>query len=52
MQNMRSHLHALFIALSMPMFWLTINPTDLRCPLVLYLASIKLSLDDFSQEAH
>jgi hypothetical protein len=51
-RNMRTHLRALFIALGMPAFWLTINPADLKCPLVLYLAGIELSLDDFSQEAH
>jgi hypothetical protein len=49
---MRSHLCALFIALNIPAFWLTINPADLRCPLILCLAGIKLLLDDFSQEAH
>lgn len=50
-RNMRTHLRALFIALGMPAFWLTINPADLRCPLVLCLAGIELSLDDLSQEA-
>jgi hypothetical protein len=49
---MRTHLCALFIALGMPAFWLTINPAGLRSPLVLCLAGIELSLDDFSQEAH
>jgi hypothetical protein len=45
---MRTYLYALFIALGIPAFWLTINPADLKYPLVLYLAGIKLLLDDFS----
>jgi len=35
----------------MPAYWMTINPSDLKNPLVLILAGINLSSDDLSTEA-
>jgi hypothetical protein len=51
MRNMRSHMRALFVCLGMPAFWLTINPADLKNPLVLILAGVDLSCNDLTAEA-
>jgi hypothetical protein len=42
---------SLIVSDAMPGFWLTINPADLKNPLVLMLAGIDLSSDDLSAEA-
>ena len=47
---MRVHMRALFVSDGMPAFWLTINPADLRNPLVLKLA-VDISCDDLSAQA-
>ncbi len=44
-------MQALFICLGMAAFWMTINPANLRNPLVLILAGIDVSCDDLSAEA-
>jgi hypothetical protein len=38
MQSMRIHMQALFVSHGMPGFWMTINPADLKSPLVVTLA--------------
>ena len=50
-QNMRVHMRALFVSHGVPAFWMTINPADLKNPLVLKLAGVELSSDDLSPEA-
>src|SRR5271155_3937059 len=45
-QEMRLHIRALFIEFGPAAFWLTINPSDLRDPLVLKLAGITLPRTD------
>jgi hypothetical protein len=42
---------AITVAENVPAFWLTINPADLRNPLVLKLAGIDISCDDLSTQA-
>ena len=44
-QEMRLHLRALFIEYGLAAFWLTINPSDLRDPLVIKLAGVTIPLD-------
>ena len=44
-------MQALFVSLGMPAFWMTLNPADLKNPLVLILAGVDLSCDDLSAEA-
>jgi len=39
--EMRLHIRALFVEFGLPAFWLTINPSDLRDPLVVKLAGLK-----------
>jgi hypothetical protein len=34
MQSMRIHMQALFVSHGMPGFWMTINPADLKSPLI------------------
>ena len=43
--KMRSQIRGLIARYGMPAFWLTINPSDLRNPLVLMLAGTLLSED-------
>jgi hypothetical protein len=43
--RMRSEIRGLIVRYGMPAFWITINPSDLRHPLVLTLAGIELSGD-------
>jgi Helitron helicase-like domain at N-terminus/PIF1-like helicase len=44
-QEMRLQLRALFIEFGLAAFWLTINPSDLRDPLVIKLAGVVLPQD-------
>jgi PIF1-like helicase/Helitron helicase-like domain at N-terminus len=44
-QEMRLHLRGLFIEYGLAAFWLTINPSDLRDPLVLKLAGVTIPQD-------
>ena len=44
--RMRSEIRGLIVRLGMPAFWITINPSDLRSPLVINLAGVEYS-DDF-----
>jgi hypothetical protein len=46
--TLRSEIRGLIIRYGMPAFWLTINPSDLRNPLVLILAGIRYSADVFT----
>jgi hypothetical protein len=46
--RMRSEIRGLIIRFGMPAFWLTINPSDLRSPLVLVLAGVEYSEDILS----
>lgn len=39
----RAHLRGYFVAHEMPAYWMTINPADLKCPLVLHFAGIELT---------
>src|SRR5205809_449113 len=48
-QDMRLHIRALFIEFGPAAFWLTINPSDLRDPLVVKLAGITLPKDGFER---
>src|SRR5947209_12924914 len=48
-QNMRLHIRALFVEFGPAAFWLTINPSDLRDPLVVKLAGITLPQDGFER---
>ena len=41
------HLRGLFIEFGLAAFWLTINPSDLRDPLIVKLASVMLPQDAF-----
>ncbi|CZR52918.1 uncharacterized protein PAC_02795 [Phialocephala subalpina] len=43
--KMRSEIRGLIVRHGMPAFWMTINPSDLRNPLVLYLAGVEYSED-------
>jgi hypothetical protein len=51
MRTARVHMRALFVGHGMPGVWLTINPADLTCPIVVTLAGITLSSDELSTEA-
>ena len=42
---MRSEIRGLIVRWGMPAFWITINPSDLRNPLVLILAGIEIPAD-------
>ncbi len=44
-------LKALMVAYGMPIFWITINPADLRCPLIICLADVELELSSDIQSA-
>jgi hypothetical protein len=46
--RMRSEIRGLIVRFGMPAFWLTINPSDVRNPLVLLLAGVEYSEDIFS----
>jgi hypothetical protein len=48
-QDMRLHIRALFIEFGPAAFWLTLNPSDLRDPLVVKLAGITLPKDAFER---
>jgi hypothetical protein len=45
MQSMRLHMRGLFVSEGMPAFWITLNPSDLKSPLVLVLAGIEQTFD-------
>jgi Helitron helicase-like domain at N-terminus len=47
--DMRLHIRALFIEFGPPAFWLTINPSDLRDPLVIKLAGVTLPKNGFEK---
>lgn len=44
--RMRSEIRGLIVRHGMPAFWITINPSDLRNPLVLILAGVEFPVDD------
>ncbi len=44
-------LKTLMVANGMPVFWITINPADLRCSLVIRLAGVELKLSSEIQSA-
>jgi hypothetical protein len=46
--RMRSEIRGLIIRFGMPAFWITINPSDLRSPLVIILAGVEYSDDILS----
>ena len=46
--RMRSEIRGLIIRFGMPAFWITINPSDLRSPLVITLAGVEYSEDILS----
>src|SRR5271170_2755667 len=48
-QDMRLHIKGLFVEFGPAAFWLTINPSDLRDPLVAKLAGITLPQDRFER---
>jgi hypothetical protein len=50
-RDARIHMQACIVSEGMPGIWFTINPADLRNPLVLSLAGIVLSTKDLSPEA-
>lgn len=45
--RMRSEIRGLIVRYGMPAFWITINPSDLRHPLVLILAGVNIPGNDF-----
>jgi hypothetical protein len=45
--RMRSEIRGLIIRYGMPAFWITINPSDLRNPLVLILAVVNIPRNNF-----
>lgn len=45
--RMRSEIRGLIIRYGMPAFWITINPSDLRNPLVLILAGVEVPAHNF-----
>ena len=49
--DMRLHIRGLFIEFGPPAFWLTINPSDLRDPLVVKLAGVTLPTSNFQKAA-
>src|SRR5467141_1961478 len=51
MRKARVHMRALFLSGGMPGVWLTINPADLTCPIVVKLAGVTLPSDELSTEA-
>src|SRR6267378_4843118 len=51
MRAARVHMRALFVSHGMPGYWLTINPADLTCPIVVTLTGVTLSSDELSTEA-
>ena len=48
-EEMQLHIRVLFIEFGPAVFWLTINPSDLRDPLVVKLAGITLPKDAFER---
>ncbi|KAJ6125807.1 hypothetical protein N7471_010300 [Penicillium samsonianum] len=46
--RMRSEIRGLIVRFGMPAFWITINPSDLRSPLVIILAGVEYSDDILS----
>lgn len=46
--RMRSEIRGLIVRFGIPAFWITINPSDLRSPLVLVLAGVEYSEDVLS----
>jgi Helitron helicase-like domain at N-terminus len=50
MRAARVHMRALFVSDGVPGFWMTINPADLSCPMVVTLAGVTLSCDELSTE--
>ncbi len=47
----RLQMRALMITNGMPVLWITFNPSDLRCPIVLWLAGIRLPVSDNTASA-
>ncbi len=47
----RLRLKALMVANGMPVFWITFNSADLRCPLIIHLAGLELKLSSEIQSA-
>lgn len=47
----RLQLRALMITNGMPLLWITFNPSDLRCPIVLLLAKVSLPVSDGAASA-
>jgi hypothetical protein len=46
--KLRAEIRGQIIRYGMPAFWVTINPSDLRNPLVLILAGVEFSGDIFA----
>lgn len=46
--KLRAEIRGLILRYGMPAFWITINPSDLRNPLVLILAGVQYSGDIFA----
>ena len=51
MRAARVHMRALFVSDGVPGYWMTINPSDLSCPLVITLAGVTLTCDELSTQA-
>ncbi len=47
----RLRLKALMVANGIPVFWITFNSADLRCPLIIHLAGLELELSSEIQSA-
>lgn len=47
----RLQLRALMVTKGMPPFWITVNPSDLRCPIVLWLAGVAVSFSESTTSA-
>lgn len=47
----RLHLRALMVIDGMPSLWITFNPSDLRCPIVLHLAGVTMPVTDATASA-
>ena len=44
-KSMRKEIHGLMIALGMPLFFITINPSDTNSPIVCHIAGVEIDLD-------
>lgn len=47
----RLQLQALMITDEMPLLWITFNPSDLQCPIVLWLARVSLPISNIAISA-